>query len=259
MIVALDQGAPLAVRAIFRTVRQPQVVLPGLLFPLLIFAFVTGALGKTAVKIPGFPTSSYVTFALGLLFAFIGIYAVIVAGGQLGEDVQSGFIRRLGLTATSSVVVLTGQLAGVVVFAVCQAVLFLAVGFAVGAHVEAGPGGVVLLVGLAALNAAALGSIGVAIALRTGSGQAVQGMLPILMSLLFMASLMLPRDLVQAGWFRVVATYNPLSYLIEAPRSLLVSGWEAQPLILGVAVSGAILVGALVLTASSMRALSVRR
>src|SRR5580765_5139719 len=101
MIVALDQGAPLAVRAIFRTVRQPQVVLPGILFPLLIFAFVTGALGRTAVKIPGFPTSSYVTFALGLLFAFIGIYAVIVAGGQLGEDVQSGFIRRLGLTATS--------------------------------------------------------------------------------------------------------------------------------------------------------------
>jgi ABC-2 type transport system permease protein len=259
MISAIDQGTPLALRAIFRTIRQPQVVLPGLLFPLFIFAFVSGALGKTAVKLPGFPTSSYVTFALGLLFAFIGIYAVIVAGGQLGEDVQTGFIRRLSLTATNSFVVLTGQLAGVIVFAVCQAVFFLAVGFAVGAHVEAGAGGVVLLVGFAALNAAALGSVGLAIALRTGSGQAVQGMLPIFMSLLFLASLMLPRDLIQAGWFRVVATYNPLSYLIEAPRSLLVAGWEAEPLALGAAVSGAIFLGALVLTANSMRALSVRR
>jgi ABC-2 type transport system permease protein len=256
---ALDQAGPLVVRSIARTMRTPQVVLPGVIFPLLIYAFLSGGLGNTATKLPGFPTDSYATFALGLTFAFVGIYATIVAGGQLGEDVQTGFVRRLSLTATSAAIVLVSQLAGVIAFAVLQACLFLAVGFAVGAHVEAGVGGVFALIALAAFNAAALGAVGVTIALRTGTGQAVQGMLPLFMAMLFMASILLPRDLVQDGWFRTVATYNPLSYLIEAPRSLLVDGWRAQPLVLGIAVAGSILLAALMTTGTSLRALSVRR
>jgi hypothetical protein len=56
-----------------------------------------------------------------------------------------------------------------------------------------------------------------------------------------------------------VTTFNPISYLIEAPRSLLVSGWEAQPLLLGVAVAGGILVTGLVLSAMSLRAQAVAR
>ncbi len=259
MTAALSQAGPLAMRSIYRTFRQPQVVLPGVLFPLLIYAFVSGGLGKTATKLPGFPTSSYATFALAMPFAFTGIYATIVAGGQLGEDVKTGFVRRLSLTATGSVTVLVGQLAGVMVFAIVQAAVFLGVGLAVGAHVEAGVGGAFVLVALAAFNAAALGAVGLTVALRTGSGQAVQGLLPVLMALMFLASLLLPRDLTRAGWFRTVATFNPLSYLIEAPRGLLVHGWQAQPLVLGIAVGASILVGALVLTANSLRALSVRR
>jgi len=258
-VSALDQAGPLARRSVVRTARQPQVVLPGLLFPLLIFAFISGGLGKTATQLPGFPTDSYTTFALSLTFAFVGIYAVIVAGGQLGQDIQTGFLRRMSLTATGAVTVLVGQLAGVMVFAIFQAAVFLGVGLAAGAHVEAGVAGALLLVGLAAFNAAALGSVGLTVALRTGSGQAVQGLLPVLMSLLFLASLMLPRDLIHAGWFRAVATYNPLSYIIEAPRSLLVYGWKGQPLAFGFLVGGSILIGALLMAASSLRAMSVRR
>ena len=104
-----------------------------------------------------------------------------------------------------------------------------------------------------------LGAVGLTVALRTGSGQAVQGLLPVLMGLMFLASLLLPRDLIKAGWFRTITTFNPLSYLIEAPRSLLVQGWAAQPLLLGLLVGASILAGALILSAGSMRALSVRR
>ena len=62
-----------------------------------------------------------------------------------------------------------------------------------------------------------------------------------------------------ATWFRTVATYNPISYLIEAPRSLLVLGWNVQALVLGVLVAGSILFGSLLATVTSLRALSVRR
>ena len=133
MTGALGQAGPLAVRSIVRTFRQPQIVLPECSFHSSSTHSSAGP-GKTATKIPGFPTSSYATFGLAMPFAFTGIYATIVAGGQLGDDLQTGFVRRLSLTATGSVTILAGQLAGVIVFAVFQAAIFLGVGFAVGAH-----------------------------------------------------------------------------------------------------------------------------
>ena len=43
----------------------------------------------------------------------------------------------------------------------------------------------------------------------------------------------LPRNLIEVGWFRDLATLNPVSYMIEALRSLVIEGWNAQALALG--------------------------
>ena len=43
----------------------------------------------------------------------------------------------------------------------------------------------------------------------------------------------LPRDLIEQDWFRTVATYNPVSYLFEGVRSLIITGWDARALALG--------------------------
>ena len=51
--------------------------------------------------------------------------------------------------------------------------------------------------------------------------------------LLFLSSNALPRNLIETDWFRTIATYNPVSYLIEAIRSLLITGWDAEALALG--------------------------
>jgi ABC-type multidrug transport system permease subunit len=67
-------------------------------------------------------------------------------------------------------------------------------------------------------------------------------MLPLFMAMLFMASILLPRDLVHDGWFRTVATYNPLSYLVEANRVLLISGWDKEALALGCGIAAGLLV-----------------
>ena len=42
-----------------------------------------------------------------------------------------------------------------------------------------------------------------------------------------------PRNLIEVDWFRFVATINPVSYLIEAVRSLIITGWDGQALALG--------------------------
>jgi ABC-2 type transport system permease protein len=245
-------------RSVVRTVRNPALVAQGMIFPLFIFAFNVGGL-DLATSLPGFPTESYVTFALALTFAYCGLYAVMVAGSQLGEDVRTGFIRRMTLTPMKGTTILLAQLGGVIVFATVQAVLFLLIGLAAGARVEAGVGGALLIVVLSAFFALALGSLGLMVALLTRSSEAVQAIFPLFIALLFFSSVGLPRELIQTDWFQTVATYNPVSYLIEAPRSLLVEGWDAQALLLGVLVGIGALTTALILTAGSIRSMSVAR
>jgi ABC-2 type transport system permease protein len=100
-------------------------------------------------------------------------------------------------------------------------------------HIVAGVGGAFLILLLAILVATGFGTLGLWIALRTGSGEGVQSMFPLLFFLLLISSMNLPRNLIEVNWFRDLATINPVSYMIEAMRSLVISGWDVQALVLG--------------------------
>ena len=52
----------------------------------------------------------------------------------------------------------------------------------------------------------------------------MQGLFPVFFVFLFLSSMNMPRNLIEADWFRWVATVNPVSYLIEAVRSLVIEG-----------------------------------
>ena len=80
----------------------------------------------------------------------------------------------------------------------------------------------------------------------------MQGLFPLLFVFLFLSSMALPRDLIETDWFQTVATYNPVSYMIEGIRSLLIIGWDAEALALGFGVALAILV-ARMLAAATLR------
>jgi ABC-2 type transport system permease protein len=102
-----------------------------------------------------------------------------------------------------------------------------------GVHIDAGIGGAVLIIVLAILIAMGFGTLGLWIALRTGSGEGVQSQFPLLFFVLLISSMNLPRNLIEVTWFRDAATVNPVSYLIEAIRSLVIVGWDAEALLLG--------------------------
>src|SRR5439155_17910223 len=154
---------------------------------------------------------------------------------------------------------LLGQLGGALVLGVVQAVAYLLVGLATGVTLVSGVGGAFVLLGLSILIAFAFASLGALLALRFGTGEAVQGIFPLLFVTLFLSSSSLPRDLIKATWFRDIATYNPVSYLIEGLRSLVIKGWDAQALALGLGFSIAILAVALGLSQRSMRTRLARR
>ncbi|HEX2505061.1 MAG TPA: ABC transporter permease, partial [Gaiellaceae bacterium] len=97
------------------------------------------------------------------------------------------------------------------------------------------------------------GSLGAIAALRTGSGEAVQGLFPLFFVFLFLSSMNMPRDLIEIDWFRYVATANPVSYLIECVRSLVIGGWDAQALLLGFGVATAVTAVGLTLATAALR------
>jgi ABC-2 type transport system permease protein len=251
------QARYLAWRSVLRTARQPIMIVPALVFPLFLLAINASGL-DAATEIPGFPTASYLTFVLAFPFMQGALFATNTAGTNLAEDIGSGFFNRLSLTPMRGPALLTGQLAGVMLVALVQTVAYLAAGLAAGAEIAAGPAGVPVLFALSFAISAAFGAIGLFVGLRSGSGEAVQGLFPLMFVLLFLSSATLPRDLIAQDWFQTAATINPVSYLIEGLRSLFVSGWDWEALGLAFAISGGIFVLALAAATRAMKERLVR-
>jgi ABC-2 type transport system permease protein len=230
---------------------------PALVFPLFLLAVNSSGL-KRATSIPGFPTDSYLTFALAIPFMQGAIFSVMNAGTDLAREVETGFLNRLALTPLRGSALLVGLLAGAIGLGLLQAATYLLVGVVTGANFAAGLPGALVIVALSVLMTWGFGSIGLFAALRTGSGEAVQSLFPVFFVFLFLSSMSLPRDLIQTDWFRAVATYNPVSYLIEAVRSLLVEGWDGEALALGFGIAAAILAVGMLAAARALRTRMVR-
>ena len=254
MIEFARQVGQLGRRSVVRTARQPANVVAPVLFPLALLAVNSGGL-RAATHLPGFPTRFYAAFALAVPFMQGALFATMNAGTDLARDIQTGFLSRLALTPMRGFALLMGQLSGVAVAALVQAAIYIAVGAAIGVHYRSGAAGIALLLFLAVAIALAFGGVGTFMALRTGSGEAIQGLFPLLFVFLIISSMNLPRNLIEIDWFRTAATINPVSYLIEGIRSLVIEGWNGEALALAFAVTAALGITAL---AASTWALRVR-
>ena len=246
-----DEVYALARRSVVRTSRMPAQWIAPLIFPTMLLAVNSGGL-KSVTHLPGFPTRSYVAFALAVPFIQGALFATMNGGTDLARDIQSGFLNRLALTPLRSAALLAGHLGGVVALGFVQACFYLAVGLVVGVRPAAGVAGVVVLLVFAALIALAFGALGTWAALRTGSGESVQSLFPVFFVFLFLSSMAIPRNLIQQTWFRDVATANPVSYLLECVRSLIITGWNGEALGLGFGIVFAMGVVALALSAHAL-------
>jgi len=177
-------------------------------------------------------------------FVQISLLAAVSTATLLAKDVERGFLDRLLLTPASSVAILVGHLMGAAAVVSVQVVIYLIVGLVIGVSIESGVLGALVLALLVVLLTVGISGVGTFVALRTGSPETVQGIFPLTFALLFLSSLTLPRDLIDADWFRLIATINPLSYFIESVRSLIITDWDVEALARGfLVVAGALAVG----------------
>jgi ABC-2 type transport system permease protein len=247
----------LAHRSVVRTLRQPAMVVPSIIFPLLLLSINSSGL-NSATLLPGFPTDSYFQFAIAIPFIQGALFSAMSAGTNVASDIESGFLNRLSLTPLRRVALMMGQLSGILALGLIQALAFLTIGIAFGDGLATGPGGVVVLLLLSLTITLAFGCIGAFVALRTGSGEAVQGVFPLFFAALFLSSMSLPRDLIATDWYRTVATWNPVSYMLEGIRSLFITGWDGEALFLGFACAGGLALIALTAAAAALRTRMVR-
>src|SRR5919107_472424 len=248
----LTQISAIALRSTLRTARQPAVLVSSILFPMMFFSINAYGL-DAATSIPGFPADSYLDFAFAFPLVQASLFGSITAGADLARAIESGFFDRLSLTPMRPVALLAGMLAGVVALGLVQGVVFLAIGLLMGVEVSSGFLGMVVLVLLTVLVALGFGGVGAILALRTGSVEAVESAFPLFFLVIFLSSINLPRDLIEAGWFRFLATINPVSSLVEGLRGLVITGWDPQALLLGFGCAVGIIVLSLAGAGASLR------
>jgi ABC-2 type transport system permease protein len=253
----IGQVLQLARRSVIRTIRQPANWITPLIFPLALMAVNTGGL-HAATSLPGFPTDSFLAFFIAFPFIQGSLFATVNAGVDLARDIQTGFLNRLALTPMQSPALLIGHLGGVIVMGFVQAAWYLAVALVIGVRLESGVAGALVLFLLAVLIVLAFGSFGALAALRTGSTEAVHSLFPVFFVFLFISSMNLPRNLIETDWFRTAASLNPVSYLIEAIRSLVITGWNWEALGLGFSIAIVMSVVGLTLSSLALRSRMAR-
>jgi ABC-2 type transport system permease protein len=252
-VTTFEQIGVLGRRSFMRSIRQPGQLAFALVFPLFFLTVIASGLGPAA-SLPGFPADSYVDFMFAIPFVHGALFTALSSAIELGRDIDTGFLNRLALTPAHGLAIMLGNLAGGVALVLIQFCIYFAGGMILGADFDAGVLGIPVLFALAAMGAVAIGAIGMTFALRSGSPEAVQGIFPLFFVALFLSSMNMPRDLIETDWFRWIATLNPVSYLIEGLRSLVIVGWDLEALAIGFGVTSLATAVALWVSAGAFRA-----
>ena len=251
--VTLRQYREMSRRSLLAIARQPALVLPSLIFPLFFAALGTSSFNR-ATALPGFPeVDSFLDFALAGTIVQGILFGSTTGAAALATDIETGFFDRLLASPASRLSVLVGRLAGASVFGAFQTTVFTLLLLPFGVSIKSGiPGFLAMILG-GALTGLAFGALLAAMALRTGSSEAVQGTFPLLFILLFFSSAFFPRE-TMSGVYATIADVNPISYLVEGLRALVIEGWSTTAALETLAIPAGIAVFTLTLSRAALDA-----
>ncbi len=230
-------------RAIRESLRTPDSLIPTMFIPLF---FLVVNVGQTARIFPSGDTpflagQNYAAFQLPsslLLSASFGSAAL-----YLVEEIEGGYFDKLRATPISRMAIVAGRLYAELVKTVGIAAVMVLIALPFGIRIESGiPGFLVLLV-LVALWAVVFSGFMQLIAIKTRSAAATQGASMVFFPLLFLTPNFVPRQLLTRP-MEIAATINPVTYIMEAVRSLILDGFDWSVLGLGflvVALAGALM------------------
>ncbi|MDP9344633.1 MAG: ABC transporter permease [Actinomycetota bacterium] len=238
-------------RSVREIARYPEATIPALFIPLFFLAVNVGQVSKTFPSTtPFLRGQSYVAFQLpvSLMFAV----ATASSGLALVTEIDLGYFDKLLAAPIKRSSIIFGRLAADLVRGVLGATVVLLAGLAFGAHMESGVLGAVVLVLLSAFFGVGYAGFAILVALRTRNVQATNTSFLLFFPLLFLTPNFVPFDLL-SPFMEALARANPVSYVIDGLRSLVIEGWNWAKL----GYCAAVIVGlTALLTTLSLRAIA---
>ena len=238
-VLPVAQGV--AWRTIKNVVTTPSILLPSLLFPLFMFTAFAGGLSQVQ-ELPGFDfEDGYTAFQFVFVLLQSAAFGGVFTGFGIARDFEGGFARRLLLASPRrSGIVLGYAIAAFLRWAIV-ALAVTAVALVAGMEVSGDPVELVGMYSLALLVNVCGFMWSAGIAMRFRSIQAGPLMQMPVFLLLFFAPVYVPLDLL-TGAMHAVAVLNPITYVLEAGRSLISGQPEeiALAFLLAAALAGAL-------------------
>jgi ABC-2 type transport system permease protein len=207
-------------RAMRSIPRDPEAIVPALVFPVFFFFVTIGALQSLIEQAPGIDYKAF-QLPVAIVFAVTGISRAVT----LVTDIQTGYFDRLTLTPVNRLALLLGLMVADFALVVALTLPVVILGFIVGVEFQSGPLGVVAFILISGIWGLAYTGFPYAIALKTGSPAAVNSSFLLFMPFVFLTTVYLPQDQM-TGWFATIVAYNPVTYLLAALRSLITDGWD---------------------------------
>lgn len=206
-------------RALRSITREPEYFIPGIIIPLFFFGVNVGALGGVSSFV-GISDFKAFQIPVAIVFAVTGVSRA----SALVTDIQNGYFDRLLVSPVNRLSLLLGLMVADIVSVIALAIPVLLLGALVGVSFETGILGVIVFLAISAFWGLVFTGFPYAIALKTGNPAAVNSSFLLFFPFTFLTTTFLPLEAMD-GWLKTFATYNPVTYLLQGLRSLLMEGW----------------------------------
>jgi ABC-2 type transport system permease protein len=226
----------MTIRSVKAMLREPEYLIPSIIIPVFFFAVNVGSLEGIGNFVG---ESDFKAFQLpvAIVLAVTGVSRATA----LATDIQSGFFDRLLISPMNRFALLLGLMMADFVLVVTLSVLVVLMGLVLGVSFATGFPGILVFLLFSGLWGLSFTGFAYTIALKTGNTAAVSSSFLLFFPFSFLTTAYVPKEFL-SGWLKTVATYNPVTYLLDGLRTLITTGWEADTLlymflaILGVAV-----------------------
>lgn len=224
-----------AARALRAIPKEPESIIPALIIPLFFFVVNVGALSDIS-QFAGVDDFLAFQLPVAIVFAVTGISRA----SALVTDIKSGYFDRLLISPVKRTALLLGLMIADLALVVALSIPVIILGAILGVEFVTGIPGILAFLALAGLWGLAFTGFPYAIALKTGNPAAVNSSFLLFFPFAFLTTSFLPLEAL-TGWLATVATYNPVTYLLDGLRSLIYVGWDWQTLAITLLAIGIVL------------------
>jgi len=218
-------------RGFKQAIRPYMAVVPEFLIPIFYFVVNSAAFQKVA-SLPGFDQASYLQFYAPVAL----LVSIFMSSGSTGletvTDISTGFMDRMFLAPVNRWYIVLSKLLAVGVKSVISLLIMTIFLFLFGTSFHGGIVGFILVLFLALIFAMGWAGIGLSLAFITKNPRILQSSYVFFFPFSFITTSQLPLNLL-SGWYKTAVQLNPVTYILEAIRSVLIRGETGYTVALG--------------------------